>query len=120
MRFSSLVFAAVLAPIAGLAAPVSDASLYERGENLCNKYKSPPQLCTPDASVTVAETAQRAYKFYKAFVIDGDARTMFSLIDNSYIVRTTRRRSGNFEAEYTIATPSRICQWSTSYLVFVL
>jgi hypothetical protein len=64
-------------------------SMHGRGENLCSKYKSPPQLCTPDASVTVEETAQRAYKFYKAFVLDGDARTMFSLIDNSYIVCTT-------------------------------
>ena len=90
MRLSILISAAVLAPIAGLAAPVSDVSLHERGENLCSKYKSPPQLCTPDSSVTVEETAQRAYKFYKAFVVDGDARTMFSLIDNSYIVRTYR------------------------------
>ncbi|KAF2872821.1 hypothetical protein BDV95DRAFT_627698 [Massariosphaeria phaeospora] len=85
MHLSLLFSLAVLAPMVGLAAPVSDVALLERGENLCNKYKSPPQLCTPDASVTVEETAQRAYKFYKAFVIDGDARTMFSLIDNAYI-----------------------------------
>ncbi|KAF2677716.1 hypothetical protein K458DRAFT_318985 [Lentithecium fluviatile CBS 122367] len=85
MRFSTLFSIAVLAPIAGLAAPISDVSVQERGENLCSKYKSPPQLCTPDPTVTVEETAVRAYKFYKAFVLDGDARTMFSLIDNAYI-----------------------------------
>jgi hypothetical protein len=87
MYFSLLLSAVVLAPIAGLAAPARDIPLQERGENLCSKYKSPPQLCTPDASITVEETAQRAYRFYKSFVLDGDARTMFSLIDNSYIVR---------------------------------
>jgi hypothetical protein len=86
MRVSSLLPLVILAPTTGLAAPVSDAGLYGRGENLCSQYKSPPQLCKPDPSVTVAQTAQRAYNFYKAFVLDGDARTMFSLIDNSYIV----------------------------------
>jgi hypothetical protein len=94
MRFSSLFSVAVLAPIAGLAAPVNDAALLGRGENLCNQYKSPPQLCTPDPSVTVEETAQRAYKFYKAFVLDGDARTMFSLIDDAYIVCMACRNFG--------------------------
>ncbi|KAI1268771.1 hypothetical protein F5Y18DRAFT_422996 [Xylariaceae sp. FL1019] len=53
-------------------------------ENLCN-LQAPPALCQPDATVTIAETAQRAYQFYRAFVVDGDPRTMFSLIDSSYI-----------------------------------
>jgi len=54
-------------------------------ENLCH-LTAPPVLCTPNASVTVEETAQRAYQFYRAFVVDGDPRTMFSLIDNVYKV----------------------------------
>src|SRR5262245_990843 len=87
MRLRSLLSIAILAPIVGLAAPASNVPALKRGDNLCNQYKSPPQLCTPDPTVTVEETALRAYKFYKAFVVDGDARTMFSLIDNVYIVR---------------------------------
>ncbi|KAK0733103.1 hypothetical protein B0T26DRAFT_633233 [Lasiosphaeria miniovina] len=92
MRFSTLVSAAVLAPLACLAAPASDAQgsalatgdgwLYKR-ENLCS-LKAPPALCQPNSSVTVDETALRAYKFYRAFVVDGDPRTMFSLIDSTY------------------------------------
>jgi hypothetical protein len=54
-------------------------------ENLCH-LQSPPQLCTPDDSITVEETALRAYQFYRAFVVDGDPRTMFSLMDNVYLV----------------------------------
>ena len=83
-----------MAPIVGLAAPASDISasslavhdgaLYKR-ENLCS-LKSPPALCKPDPTVTVEETALRAYKFYRAFVVDGDPRTMFSLIDSVYQV----------------------------------
>lgn len=91
MHILSAVAAAILAPIGSLAAPAGDAAsvpqfqpLYAR-ENLCN-LKSPPQLCTPNASVTVEETALRAYKFYRAFVVDGDPRTMFSLIDDVYQV----------------------------------
>jgi len=87
MLLRSLLSVAILAPIAGLAAPASDVPSDKRGENLCNKYKSPPIICTPDPSVGVEETAQRAYNFYKAFVVDGDAKTMFSLIDSAYIVR---------------------------------
>ncbi|KAJ4288535.1 hypothetical protein N0V90_011772 [Kalmusia sp. IMI 367209] len=85
MRFGNVLVAAIIAPIVGLAAPASDIPSYARGDNLCNQYKSPPQLCTPSDNVTVEETAKRAYQFYKAFVVDGDARTMFSLIDNAYI-----------------------------------
>lgn len=120
MRLRSLLSAAILAPIAGLAAPASDLPLLGRGEDLCNQYKSPPQLCTPNASVTVAETAQRAYNFYKAFVLDGDARTMFSLIDNSYIVCFTLQDRYARSAKPSIATSSRIFEWSTSYLVNIL
>ena len=87
MRFLTFLAVAIVAPIAGLAAPASEVPSYARGDNLCNQYKSPPQLCTPDPTITVEETAKRAYQFYKAFVVDGDARTMFSLIDNAYIVR---------------------------------
>lgn len=86
MRLQTFFAAAITAPLATMAAPTMNVALDTRGENLCNQYKSPPQLCTPSDNVTVEETAQRAYKFYKAFVVDGDARTMFSLIDNQYIV----------------------------------
>ncbi|KAI0153466.1 hypothetical protein BJ166DRAFT_532842 [Pestalotiopsis sp. NC0098] len=61
---------------------VHDIVKYKR-ENLCN-LKTPPALCQPNASVTVEETALRAYQFYRAFVVDGDPRTMFSLIDSTY------------------------------------
>ena len=90
MRTFLPLIAAMLAPMAGLAAPTGEITpiLLAKGDNLCSQYKSPPQLCTPDPTITVEQTAQRAYKFYKAFVVDGDARTMFSLIDNSYIVST--------------------------------
>ena len=91
MRVLSLLTASILASTAGLAAPVTtfegDSRLHRR-ENLCN-LKAPPALCQPDPSVTVEETAQRAYKFYRAFVVDGDPRTMFSLIDSAYIVSDT-------------------------------
>lgn len=94
MSLLTLLLAGTLAPITGLAAPVHHvptyAALGKRGDNLCNQYKSPPELCTPNPNVTVEETAQRAYKFYKAFVIDGDARTMFSLIDDVYKVSCVR------------------------------
>lgn len=92
MRLLHILAACILAPITSLAAPAGDQSMsgffqqYKR-ENLCN-LKSPPSLCQPNSSVTVAETALRAYKFYRAFVVDGDPRTMFSLIDSSYIVRS--------------------------------
>ncbi|KAK3680977.1 hypothetical protein B0T22DRAFT_415342 [Podospora appendiculata] len=92
MRFSILLSLSVLAPSIGLAAPASDLSaptldrrdesLYKR-ENLC-KLKTPPITCQPNSSVTVEETALRAYKFYRAFVVDGDPKTMFSLIDSTY------------------------------------
>ena len=74
-----------------LALPASDsyadASLVARkpGENLCS-LKAPPKLCVPNKNITVAETAQRAYDFYRAFVVDGDAEKMFSLIDDVYVV----------------------------------
>lgn len=90
MLFSTLAFA-VLAPITALALPASeshsDASLVARkpGENLCS-LKAPPKLCVPNKNITVAETAQRAYDFYRAFVVDGDAEKMFSLIDDVYHV----------------------------------
>jgi len=86
MHFSTVLLAGTVAPMAGLAAPAMSVGHSIRGDNLCNQYKSPPQLCTPNATVSVEETALRAYKFYKAFVVDGDARTMFSLIDNVYTV----------------------------------
>ncbi|KAK4038383.1 hypothetical protein C8A01DRAFT_48016 [Parachaetomium inaequale] len=89
MHLLSALTAALLAPIGSLAAPAGNAvsvpqfqPLYAR-ENLCS-LKSPPQLCTPNASITVEETALRAYQFYRAFVVDGDPRTMFSLIDDVY------------------------------------
>ncbi|KAL2262172.1 hypothetical protein VTK26DRAFT_2246 [Humicola hyalothermophila] len=89
MPLLSAFTAALLAPIAGLAAPTGDITAVpqfqqlQARENLCH-LSSPPQLCTPDPTVTVEETARRAYEFYRAFVVDGDPRTMFSYIDNVY------------------------------------
>ncbi|KAK3986460.1 hypothetical protein QBC44DRAFT_248117 [Cladorrhinum sp. PSN332] len=87
MHFITLLSTALLAPLAAVAAPTGTdptaLSDIVKRENLCH-LKAPPVLCTPNASVTVEETAVRAYKFYRAFVTDGDPRTMFSLIDNVY------------------------------------
>ena len=73
----------------GLAAPASDLLSNEeflaKRENLCS-LKAPPVICQPNSTVSVEETALRAYKFYRAFVVDGDPRTMFSLIDSVYKV----------------------------------
>jgi hypothetical protein len=92
MRVLQLLALGVLAPITGLAAPAGGHSgffdLFKR-ENLCN-LKSPPALCQPNSSVTVEETALRAYQFYRAFVVDGDPRKMFSLMDSSYIVSSPK------------------------------
>jgi hypothetical protein len=120
---------AILAP-AGLAAPARDIpthneALWKR-ENLCS-LKSPPALCQPSDNVTVEETAKRAYKFYRAFVVDGDPRTMFSLIDSSYIVSNhyrdlTQRMTSLPEAgsrlhtDPTIATPSGVRKWPPNHL----
>ena len=82
MRLSLVLAPAILAPVLTLAAPAAD--LHAR-ENLCH-LSSPPEICQPDATVTVEETARRAYQFYRAFVVDGDPRLMFSLIDKDYIV----------------------------------
>lgn len=80
MHFSLLLSVSSLI-VAGFTAP----ALHQR-DNLCN-LKAPPSLCQPNSSVTVEETALRAYKFYRAFVVDGDPKTMFSLIDSTYKVR---------------------------------
>jgi hypothetical protein len=80
MYFSLLVCLGGLAAIPTFAAP----ALHQR-DNLCN-LKAPPTLCQPNSSITVDETALRAYKFYRAFVVDGDPKTMFSLIDSTYKV----------------------------------
>jgi hypothetical protein len=94
MHFLRLLSIGIIAPIATFAAPASDhavssIAIREKGlhrrENLCS-LKAPPSLCQPNSSVTVDETALRAYKFYRAFVVDGDPRTMFSLIDSTYKV----------------------------------
>jgi hypothetical protein len=79
--------AALFAAPSSLAAPAASSSLSSRapGENLCH-LSSPPQLCVPDPNITVEETARRAYQFYRAFVVDGDPRAMFALIDDVYIV----------------------------------
>jgi hypothetical protein len=85
---SPLLSAGILAP-AVLAAPAMDfvtsRGLLHARENLCN-LKAPPALCEPNSTVTAEETAQRAYQFYRAFVVDGDPRKMFSLIDSVYQV----------------------------------
>lgn len=101
MRVIQLLAAGLLA-IPALAAPTAgdnnDLKGFEifRRENLCS-LKSPPEICKPDPTVSVEETALRAYKFYRAFVVDGDPKTMFSLIDSTYKVgacRKTRCPSG--------------------------
>jgi len=97
MRILFILSAALTAPLSTLAYPAPEAhsdaywdSLNKR-ENLCH-LKSPPVICQPNSSVTVEETAKRAYQFYRAFVVDGDPRTMFSLIDNVYQVRLQQER----------------------------
>ncbi|KAF2008496.1 hypothetical protein BU24DRAFT_497939 [Aaosphaeria arxii CBS 175.79] len=84
MRPLPLLLALVSAPMVGLAAPTeyNDRDI-EKRENLCH-LKEPPEICKPDPTVTVEETARRAYAFYRAFVVDGDPRKMFSLIDSVY------------------------------------
>ncbi|KAI3395316.1 hypothetical protein diail_1472 [Diaporthe ilicicola] len=86
MQLSLLFCTGVLAPAIVLAAPAAQDEALSRRENLCN-LPAPPALCKPDSSVTVEETAKRAYAFYRAFVVDGDPRTMFSFIDSTYTVR---------------------------------
>ncbi|KLU92889.1 hypothetical protein MAPG_11750 [Magnaporthiopsis poae ATCC 64411] len=82
MRLLTVTTAAILAPAVGIAAPTQEGHLMAR-ENLCS-LKSPPALCQPNPATTVEETAKRAYQFYRAFVVDGNPRLMFSLIDNVY------------------------------------
>lgn len=92
MRFS-LLTTTLLVPLGTLAAPtnydefdaIANYGIHWKRENLCN-LKEPPVTCVPNATVSVEETAQRAYRFYRAFVVDGDPRTMFSLIDSVYKV----------------------------------
>lgn len=90
MRLIQLLAAVGLVAPA-LAGPVGDdlSGFYEdflaKRENLCS-LKAPPALCTPNSSVTVEETSVRAYKFYRAFVVDGNPKAMFSYIDNVYLV----------------------------------
>ena len=85
MRFLPVVSALAFAPIAGFAAPTNNDDVLSKRENLCH-LKTPPVICQPNATVSVEETARRAYQFYRAFVVDGDPRTMFSLIDSVYKV----------------------------------
>lgn len=98
MRFVSVFAAGLLAPITALAYPTADSSgvpydYLNKRENLCS-LKAPPALCKPNASITPEETAIRAYKFYRAFIVDGDPRTMFSLIDDVYVQHNPGYRSG--------------------------
>ena len=85
MHFLSLSAAGVLAPLAAQGAPTTHDEALQKRENLCN-LDEPPALCEPDPSVTVEETALRAYQFYRSFVVDGEPATMFSLIDSVYKV----------------------------------
>jgi len=98
MRFVSLLLAVVLAPIAGFAAPAGHDGVVTKRENLCS-LSAPPALCQPNATVTVEETALRAYQFYRAFVVDGDPRTMFSLIDSVYKVSRISSRLTAMQTE---------------------
>lgn len=89
MRSSLILCAGFLAaPAVVLGAPSSNCQNGKR-ENLCS-LSAPPALCQPNASVTVEETALRAYQFYRAFVVDGDPKTMFSLIDSTYKVSSSK------------------------------
>ncbi|CZT05189.1 hypothetical protein WAI453_005472 [Rhynchosporium graminicola] len=89
MRILISLAVALSAPLTISAYPTQDSDLdnyypsLNKRENLCN-LKAPPALCQPDPSITVAQTAQRAFDFYRAFVVDGDPRKMFSLIDSVY------------------------------------
>jgi len=124
MRFLQFLAAGALAPIISLAAPTGDhdgfLQQYKR-ENLCS-LKSPPSLCQPNSSVTTAETAQRAYDFYRAFVVDGDPRKMFSLIDSSYLVSTKRpgKHETSSNINITAATPPGVQQRATNHLASFL
>ncbi|OAA66458.1 hypothetical protein SPI_01034 [Niveomyces insectorum RCEF 264] len=111
MRFTLLLPIGAFLPSMGIAAPAAtssvsstqaadDKSLYQR-DNLCS-LKSPPALCQPDPSVTVEETAERAYKFYRAFVVDGDPKTMFSLIDSTYKNTSQQHHPGYADGPNTI------------------
>ncbi|KAM7201159.1 hypothetical protein V8F33_003571 [Rhypophila sp. PSN 637] len=101
MRFTQVLAAVgLVAPIGvTVAAPAREdlSDFYEnfhaKRENLCS-LKAPPVLCTPNKSVTVEETAVRAYKFYRAFVVDGTPREMFSYIDNVYKQHNPGYQSG--------------------------
>ncbi len=99
MRLLLLLSAGILAPVTSLVVPAinlkfslsNDDKYVEslgKRDNLCS-LKAPPSLCQPNSTITVAETAERAYKFYRAFVVDGDPKTMFSLIDSTYKVSCT-------------------------------
>ena len=85
------------APAAVLGAPSSNCQNGKR-ENLCS-LSAPPALCQPNASVTVEETALRAYQFYRAFVVDGETKTMFSLIDSTYKVSYSKGEGEERERE---------------------
>lgn len=85
MRFLPLFAAVAWAPPTALSAPTSHDEALTKREDLCH-LGEPPALCQPDPSVTVEETALRAYQFYRAFVLDGDPALMFSLIDSVYEV----------------------------------
>jgi hypothetical protein len=110
MRLILLTFWLFGALNAIAAEPVSSHGLHynDKRENMCS-LKSPPALCQPNKSITVEETAQRAYKFYRAFVVDGDPKTMFSLIDSAYIVGYRLRSMvfplANNGSNITLGTP---------------
>jgi hypothetical protein len=80
MHFLLLLSVGALVSLASLAAPASSLAIHYEGvhkrDNLCN-LKTPPVLCQPNSSVTVDETALRAYKFYRAFVVDGAENYVF-------------------------------------------
>lgn len=134
MRFAQILAAVgLVAPIGvAVAAPAKEdlTDFYEnfhaKRENLCS-LKSPPVLCTPNKSVTVEETAVRAYKFYRAFIVDGDPRSMFSYIDNVYKVGPSQTVllegmcsiGANNWAKYT-ATQSRLSERPAGHLGLVL
>ncbi|KAH6668739.1 hypothetical protein B0J14DRAFT_674211 [Halenospora varia] len=112
MRFLQFLSVGILAPIAGLAAPASDPSLVihddalNKRENLCS-LKTPPVLCQANSSVTVEETALRAYKFYR--YKDGP-NTIWSLFCNGNKIGTEANTAWCFDA----STNMSYAQYSTT------
>lgn len=56
----------------------------QEGESV--QFEGPPCSVPAECQHYSGRDSQRAYDFYRAFVVDGDPRKMFSLIDSTYKV----------------------------------